>query len=98
MPRIEFIKKGGRYSEIFGTEAVIIAYATTGQRPEYGETRRRTMCTWTQEVLAELGKTSWAPVFRFHKIDFETLYQSPLFEAPVWYCPGSEKPVTLFPL
>jgi hypothetical protein len=65
--RLEFIKKGGDYSKIFGTEAVLIAYATTGQRPEFAENRRRTLAAWTQEVLAELGKSRWASVFRFHR-------------------------------
>jgi hypothetical protein len=96
--RIEFIKKGGAYSQIFGTEAVLIAYATTGERPEYAENRRRTLATWTQEVLTELGKSRWASVFRFHSLNLEEIYQSPLFETPVWYLPGSEKAVRLFPV
>jgi hypothetical protein len=51
--RIEFIRSGD-YARVFGTPAVIIAYATTGQVQEYAETRRKTMCTWTLEVLREL--------------------------------------------
>ena len=53
--RIEFIRSGA-YRELFETEAVTIAYATTGETPEYRETRRRAMCAWTKEVLKnELG-------------------------------------------
>jgi hypothetical protein len=54
--RIEFIKKGGAYTQVFGQSAVTIAYVTTGERPEYRETRRAAMCSWTQEVLAEQKK------------------------------------------
>jgi hypothetical protein len=45
--RIEFIKKGGAYSKLFGHEAVMIAYATTGETAGYRETRCRAMCAWT---------------------------------------------------
>jgi hypothetical protein len=55
----------GRWPKSSGTQAVIIAYATTGQTPEYRETRRATMCTWTMEVLEELEKENWAGIFRF---------------------------------
>ena len=56
--RLEFTKKGGAYSKMFETEAVTIAYVTTGDRPEYRETRRKAMCAWTMEVLAELHTAS----------------------------------------
>lgn len=100
--RIEFIKKGGAYSKIFGTGAVIVAYATTGEQPEYRETRRKTLCAWTQEVLVELNKANWATIFRFHSFTPAELYpnnlaEHPIFSQPVWYQPDSETPVTLFP-
>jgi len=95
--RLEFIKKGGLYGKVFGVEAVMIAYATVGQTSENGETRRATMCRWTQEVLAELNKQSWASVFRFHSLSLDDIYAASLFEEPVWYQPGLPEPVTLFP-
>jgi hypothetical protein len=94
--RLEFIKKGGLYSRVFGTEAVMIAYATTGQKPEYRETRRQAMCAWTQEVLVELQKENWASVFRFHSLNLDDLYNTPLFAAPVWYRPDRQTPLPLF--
>jgi hypothetical protein len=93
--RVEFIKKGGGYSKLFGTEAVMIAYATTGQTPEYRETRRRALCAWTKEVLTELGKAGWAPVFRFHSLCLEEIYKTPIFEAPLWYRPDLPSPMPL---
>jgi hypothetical protein len=91
--RIEFIKKGGAYSKLFGHEAVIIAYATTGETAEYRETRRRAMCAWTSEVLKELGKMNWSPIFRIASVVFEDLYTSPMFDEPVWYRPDSPVPI-----
>jgi DNA-binding PadR family transcriptional regulator len=94
--RLEFIKKGGAYSKLFGTEAVIIAYLTTGELPQYRESRRKAMCGYTMEVLAELHKEAWAPIFRFHSFLLEDMYDTDLFEAPVWYMPHSPTPVPLF--
>lgn len=94
--RLEFVKKGGAYSKLFGTEAVMIAYVTTGDRPEYRETRRKAMCAYTMEVLAELHKENWASVFRFHSFLLENAYDTPIFEAPLWYRPDVPTPVPLF--
>jgi hypothetical protein len=94
--RIEFIKRGGHYSRIFETNAVMIAYATTGQKPEYRETRRAAMCAWTQEVLAELHRENWASIFRFHSLCLDTIYETPFFESPVWYRPDMQTPMLLF--
>jgi DNA-binding PadR family transcriptional regulator len=93
--RLEFIKKGGAYSKLFGTEAVIIAYLTTGELPQYRESRRKAMCSYTMEVLAESHKETWAPIFRFHSFLLEDMYDTDLFEAPVWYMPHSPTPVPL---
>lgn len=62
--RIEMVRSGA-YQKIFNASVVTIAYATTGDTQEYRETRRRAMCAWTQEVLTELRKGSWAEIFRF---------------------------------
>jgi hypothetical protein len=95
--RVEFIKRGGLYSNMFATEAVMIAYVTTGERPEYRDARRRAMCTWTQEVLTELHKENWASVFRFHSLCLDDIYNTALFDAPVWYRPDMQTPIPLFP-
>jgi hypothetical protein len=94
--RLEFIKKGGAYSKLFGTDAAMIAYMTTGDRPEYRETRRKAMLAWTKEVLAELHKESWASSFRFHSLCLADFYKSDIFDEPVWYRPDSPTPVPLF--
>ena len=49
-----------------------------------------------KEVLTELHKEAWAPIFRFHSFLFEDIYDTNIFEAPVWYRPDSPKPVPLF--
>ena len=94
--RLEFIKKGGAYSKMFETDAVMIAYVTTGDRPEYRETRRKAMCAWTMEVLAELHKESWASIFRFHSLCLDDIYQAHIFQEPVWFQPDSNSPIPLF--
>jgi len=49
--RLEFIKKGGAYRKVFETEAVMIAYVTTGDLPEYRETRRKAMCALRDPLI-----------------------------------------------
>jgi hypothetical protein len=93
--RIEFIKSGA-YSKLFGHEAVIIAYVTTGGLAEYGKRRRRVMCDWTRELLTENRREKWASVFRFAAIVPEKLYSSPIFDEPVWYRPDSNVSISLF--
>jgi Replication-relaxation len=88
--RIAFIKSGA-YRKMFGTEAVMIAYITTG------ETRRKAMCAWAQQVLAELHMENWSHIFRFSSVEFDQLYTTPMFDEPVWYRPDSPIPVLLFP-
>jgi hypothetical protein len=71
--RSRMILIAGRYNyrKIFGTDAVIIAYITTGDLPEYRETRRRAMCAWAQEVLADLHMENWSRIFRFASVEFD---------------------------
>lgn len=92
--RIEFIRSGA-YKKMFHTDAVLIAYVTTGERPEYRETRRAAMCAYTQEVLADLHMENWASIFRFTSIEYDQLFTTPLFDEPVWYRPDSASPVPL---
>ena len=93
--RIEFIRSG-EYSKLFDTHAVTIAYATTGQTPEYRESRRRAMCAWTREVLTELHKENWAGIFRFTSLSLDDIYNPALFREPVWFRPDSSEAVPLF--
>src|SRR5205823_12261229 len=94
--RLEFIKKGGGYSTLFGQEAVTVAYVTTGEMPHYREVRRQAMCTWATEVLKELDKTNWSPLFRFTAVVFDDLFNSPIFDEPVWYNAVYHSPAHLF--
>ncbi|MGH8654488.1 MAG: hypothetical protein ACREYE_21000, partial [Gammaproteobacteria bacterium] len=84
------------YRQLFHTNAVVIAYVTTGQTPEYRETRRKAICRFTMEVLKELGKESWASIFRVCSTTLEDIYQTPFFDEPIWYRPDSPTPVPLF--
>ena len=92
--RIDYICSG-EYARTFGIPAVIVAYATTGQRPEYREARRATMTAWTQDVLEELGGQSWARIFRFTSLVLEEVYAQGIFDHPVWYRPDTTSPVPL---
>ena len=88
--RIAFIRSG-QYQQMFGVPGVIIAYATTGQTPQYRLTRCKTMNAWTRDVLAELDLQHWSGIFRFTALEFKTLYEdaATLFTKPVWYRPDS---------
>ncbi len=92
--RIEFIRSGA-YAKVFDEEAVLVAYATSGQLPEYRESRRSTLCKWTMELLKELKMSDWSHIFHFTSLDWNKLYDIPLFESPVWFLPDKTKPVTL---
>jgi hypothetical protein len=93
--RIEFIRSGA-YKKMFQTDAVLIAYMTTGDLSEYRESRCKAMCRFTQGVLADLHMENWSSIFRFTSVVFEELYTSPMFDEPVWYRPDSSSPVPLF--
>jgi hypothetical protein len=93
--RIEFVERG-EYRRIFGTEAVVVAYAATGPSGELSEGRRSALCAWTMEALREAGREDWANVFRFCSLSFGEIYASPLFDGRVWYRPDDLKPVRLF--
>jgi hypothetical protein len=74
----------------------MIAYITIGDLPEYRETRRKAMCAWAQQVLAELHMENWSHIFHFASVEFDQLYTAPLFDEPVWYRPDLPTPVPLF--
>jgi hypothetical protein len=96
--RLEFIRSG-EYERVFGTPAVIIAYATTGRIQEHADSRRRTMAAWTMEVLRELELPSWAGIFRFTSaLEYTRLYEQgdALFTQALWYRPDA--PSTSVPL
>ena len=92
--RLTYIESG-EYSKAFSTPAVMIAYATTGQLPEYRDTRRATITRWTQEVLAEEKKEAWAGIFRFTSVTLDGVYGQGLFDRPVWHRPDAAQPVPL---
>lgn len=94
--RIEFIREGGVYAQVFGRREVMIAYVTTGETEGFRETRRRAMCDWTQEVLKQQKKESWASVFRFCSVAYEEIYEAGLFERRMWFRPDEERPGMLF--
>ena len=95
--RIEFVRSGV-YQKTFGVPGVLIAYATTGQTPEYRHTRARTISKWTMEVLDALKLKHWAALFRFAAIEFDSLYAeaSDLFEKEIWLRPDMREKVRLF--
>jgi hypothetical protein len=94
--RIEYLRSG-LYERTFGTKAVLIAYATTGAKPEYAQTRRSTLCAWTLEFLEALGMREWASIFRFHALSLDDMYAGSFLDEPVWYRPDSSSPCVIFP-
>ncbi len=94
--RLEFIQRGD-YARVFATPAVLICYVTTGEIPDYAESRRKNMAAWTRDVLTERNMTSWTGIFRFTAVSYETLYEEAqtIFERPVWYRVDSTSPVPL---
>ena len=94
--RVEFIKRGGVYSRLFGRQEVMVVYVTVGETREYMDARRKSMCLWAMEVLKELRKEAWTPFFRFGSILYSEMYGGEVFEEAMWYPPGSEMPVRLF--
>jgi hypothetical protein len=95
--RIEFIRSGA-YRQLFGQQAVVIAYVTTGDkdRPDYLKQRLASMRAWTNQVLTDLNRPTWARVFRFCALSMDEVYGTPLFSEPVWFRPDEPDPVTLF--
>ena len=89
--RLAFIRSG-EYARVFGTPAVIIAYATTGRTQAHADSRRKTMAAWTMEVLQELRLENWVGIFRFTSaMEYKRLYEEGhmLFTQPVWYRPDA---------
>ena len=64
-----------------------VAYITTGETPEYRETRRKAMINWTREVLAERNMQSWSSLFYFGSLVFDEIYETEFFMKP---CGGGQ--------
>jgi hypothetical protein len=94
--RLAFIRSDG-YAEVFHTRSVLMAYVVGGPSAEAREVRRQKLCSYTQEVLSELGLKGWASIFRFTSVEYKTLYDAPLFSGEVWRSPDApETPLLLF--
>jgi hypothetical protein len=96
--RLEFIKDSEAYRRLLGMEPrnVILAWITTGDRPEYRECRRRAMCEWTREILSQNDHNNLSCSFLFCSAVASELYNIPLFDGAGWFSPDSTKPVSLF--
>jgi hypothetical protein len=96
--RLEFIKDSGAYRRLLGMEPknVIIAYITTGDRPEYRESRRRAMSDWAMNIISQSDLNNLLCSFLFCSVVASEIYNIPLFEAAGWFKPGESSPVSLF--
>jgi hypothetical protein len=96
--RLEFIKYSGAYRRLLGMEPknVIIAYITTGDRAEYRESRRRSMCDWTRKVLEQSDSVNLPCSFLFCSALATEIYNIPIFDGAGWFNPYSTTPVSLF--
>jgi hypothetical protein len=92
--RIEFIRTGA-YQEMFSSRGCMVAYATTGERPEYREARVRAMRAWTREILEEMNMEDWGSILRFAAIERKKMFESRLFDGRLWRDPVADSPVTL---
>ncbi len=95
--RLEF-KDSAAYSSLFETAPnnVIIAYITTGDRPEYRESRRRAMSDWTKKILEQSDSVNLPCSFLFCSVVASEIYNIPLFQGAGWFRPGESSPVSLF--
>lgn len=93
--RIAFIESG-QYKQVFGRQAVRVVYITTGETPDYRETRRKAMTTWTREVLAEKNMQSWSSLFYFGSLIFDEIYDTEFFTDALWFRPDLDNPIGLF--
>jgi|SRR4051794_28717068 hypothetical protein len=89
--RIAFIQDG-KYQAVFGMQAVLIAYLAVG---EAAQERQATMNSWTQEVLADLGLSRWAGIFKFTGTRTEDIYTLRLFTEALWSDGGGQEGVRL---
>jgi hypothetical protein len=96
---LEFTKDSEAYRRLLGMEPknVIIAYITTGDRPEYRESRRQAMCEWTREVLSQSDLRNLPCSFLFCSVLASEIFNIPLFDGAGWFSPSAPTPVSLFP-
>jgi hypothetical protein len=84
LSRIQYIQSGD-YKKTFNTNTATIAYATTGQLPEYREARRKSMCSMIMQLLKERRLEGWARIFKVTSLEFHALYDNSLFESEIWF-------------
>jgi hypothetical protein len=88
--RLAFVKRDGEYQRLFHTEAVMIAYLTTGSSAHLASLRE-----WTREVLVEQGRESYADLFRFCKMGRSSITPGRLFADPPWIGLSDNTPLYL---
>jgi Replication-relaxation len=92
--RIEFLRSGS-YEKKFNGKGCTIAYITTGESPEYRESRARAMRGWTMEILEEMDMENWASILKFATVVRKEMYNAPLLDGTVWRRPDSDTSVAL---
>ncbi len=90
--RVCFIQSG-KYTELFGTKAVVVVYLVVGQNAVY---RRQTMCKWAEELLRELDMEGWGESFKFGAIQEDEIGTMKLFTNTIWQVPFQKPLVSLF--
>ena len=87
---VHYAYPDGPYQAMFGTDYILVAFATTA-----GEGRFKQMLSWTEQTLTEMHETSEADLFRFAAIPEGEVNPSWFFFEPHWTPPFSD---TLLPL
>ena len=85
----------GQYEQYFGTPSVQMCYLTIGTS-EYREARTKTLCQWTEELLANLRLTAWKDVFLFAGMGQDIEEAQALFLDRLWQRPYTRQAVSLF--
>ena len=88
--RLEFVKRNGAYKQMFGTDAVTIAYLTTASEKHLANIRQ-----WTREVLKEQEKESYTDIFRFCCLQAHEIEPERLFDQPSWFGLRENEPLRL---
>jgi len=84
------------YTKTFNSKVVTIAYLNTGQSHEYRVQRQKTIYLRIHELLKEICLEDWTNIFKVASVQFQNIYDNPLFEKDIWHKPESSTAVRLF--
>jgi hypothetical protein len=87
---VHYAVEDGPYYQQFGTNTIIVAYATTA-----GQDRLKMMRSWCEDELQQQRLSHEAELFRFACLPDGELDPKQVFCEPMWYIPYEEEPSML---